>query len=595
MDQKSTRYALFFAFTISLPAICAPTHLVNEPSVTISEVEPDTFLVDFGTVAFGNIILTGSEKARSRVTVHFGEALKDGRVDRNPPGTVRYKDNSATLVAGEPKLIAPGRDKRNTSTGNANTPPAIRTPEQWDVLVPFRWIEIDGFPGHLKESQVYRRAAYLQDWDDNASDFHSSSDLLNRVWDLSRHSIKATTFAGIYIDGDRERIPYEGDAYLNQLSHYYTDYDKQMARDTFDHLTKHPTWPTEWASHLVFMAHADWMHNGDSQWVRERYEPLKKKLLLDRSRADGLITSNQEQIEKGDLVDWPPGERDNFVFSPVNTVVNAFNLRAIKLIGDLAAAIGEDEDARYYTDVYSRALRQFNSELFSNDKGLYRDGVNTNHHSLHANLFPLAFGLVPEDRKEEVASWLARQDMRCSVYAAQYLLEGLFENDHATRALDLITAKGDRSWRHMLDSGATVTWEAWDVKYKPNLDWNHAWGAAPANLLPRYVLGVEPLQPGWATARIRPTPGNLIFARGRVPTPRGPISIDWRLGDTFVLNLSLPPGIKGKLDLPAIPGSSGVKINGQTVAAQTAGGRWLPIEPVSGTTTVEVSGFGQIN
>ncbi len=69
---------------------------------------------------------------------------------------------------------------------------------------------------------------------------------------------------GVYVDGDRERIPYEADAYLNQLSHYYTDNDTQMARDTFDHLMKHGTWPTEWAPHMIFMAHADWMQTGDT-------------------------------------------------------------------------------------------------------------------------------------------------------------------------------------------------------------------------------------------------------------------------------------------------------------------------------------------
>ena len=49
------------------------------------------------------------------------------------------------------------------------------------------------------------------------------NDILNQVWDLCKYSIKATTFNGLYVDGDRERIPYEADAYLNQLSHYTTD------------------------------------------------------------------------------------------------------------------------------------------------------------------------------------------------------------------------------------------------------------------------------------------------------------------------------------------------------------------------------------
>ena len=51
---------------------------------------------------------------------------------------------------------------------------------------------------------------------------------------------------GLYIDGDRERIPYEADALINQLSHYALDTEYSLARNTFEHLMLHPTWPTEW-------------------------------------------------------------------------------------------------------------------------------------------------------------------------------------------------------------------------------------------------------------------------------------------------------------------------------------------------------------
>ena len=63
------------------------------------------------------------------------------------------------------------------------------------------------------------------------------------------------------------------------------------------------------------------------------------------------------------------------------------------------------------------------------------------------------------------------------------LLEALFENGQADYAISLMTSKEERSWQHMIDVGATITMEAWDAKIKPNLDWNHEWGAAPANIL----------------------------------------------------------------------------------------------------------------
>ncbi|MEA2734578.1 MAG: alpha-L-rhamnosidase, partial [Humisphaera sp.] len=89
----------------------------------------------------------------------------------------------------------------------------------------------------------------------------------------------------------------------------------------------------------------------------------------------------------------------------------------------------------------------------------------------------------------------------------------------------LITSDGDRGWRNMLRAGSTITLEAWDIKFKPNLDWNHAWGAAPANILPRYVLGVRPLEPGFSKMIIQPQLGSLTHVEGKVPTIRGPVRV----------------------------------------------------------------------
>jgi hypothetical protein len=353
-------------------------------------------------------------------------------------------------------------------------------------------------------------------------------------------------------------------------------------------LMQHPTWPIEWAPHMIFMAHADWMQTGDLHWLAPRYEALKSKLLSDRVSPDGLITSTPAQTNRGDIVDWPACERDGFVFTSVNTVVNAFYLRSLVLMADLARALNNTADAQEFAARYQTALTAFQRKLFDPAHNLYRDGEGTDHASLHANLFPLAFGLVSGAQRTQVASWLGARGMACSVYGAQYLLEGLFENDGDATALSLITAPGDRSWRHMVESGAPLTWEAWDQHYKPNQDWNHAWGAAPANLLSRYVLGAQPLTPGWGRAIIRPHTGGLAFADGIIPTPRGAVTVQWKRGPTFSLSLSLPPGMTAQLNVPAVENSSGVFIGGQLAGAHRAAGWWLLDEDVSGAATVEV-------
>lgn len=557
--------------------------MVEQTSVQIDAVSTNVFLVDFGRVAFGNLQLNPPSAATGKITVRFGEDLVSDRINRCPPGSVRYAEVKTALLGDKPLVIAPPPDARNTKQ-----PAAVLTPPELGVVLPFRWVEIEGWPGELKPEHLKRRAAFASTWNDNAAAFHSSDEMLNRIWELCRYSIKATTFAGVYVDGDRERISYEADAYLDQISQYYSDGNVQMARDTFDRLLQQPTWPTEWSFHMIFIAHADWMQTGDTNWLAARYEALKPKLLLNRLGSDGLLGSNATQRKHDDIVDWPLGERDGFVMESVNTVVNAFYLRSLTFMADLAKALGKDADAASYSAREWKARAAFQEKLFDAKHGVYRDGVGTDHTSQHANLFPLAFGLVPVEHRASVTRFVENRKMECSVYAAQYLLEGLFENEADAEGLALIAAPTDRSWRHMVESGTTITWEAWDEKYKPNLDWNHAWSAAPANLLPRFVLGVEPLTPGWKEVLVEPHPGLLTFASGKIPTPLGSVLVDWKNDGMFQLSLQLPPGMSAKLKLPASENSSGVFSGGKPVTAHRVGSRWVLEEAVSGILNLEV-------
>lgn len=559
--------------------------LVYQLPAAITKLEDGALLIDYGRVAFGNLLLTPSRELGSELVVHFGEKLLGGRVDRLPPGTVRYCSVATLPAETQPRVVAPKPDQRNTQQGNSkrNLPPAVLTPEEWGVVVPFRWVEVEGWAGEAKPSQFVRRAAFLRDWQDEVASFRCSNSDLNEVWQLCRYSIKATLFAGVYVDGDRERIPYEADAYLNQLSHYATDDDIQTARRTFEWLEEHPTWPADWTQHMVLIAFADWQHTGDSAWLAQHYQQLQGDLLWDLERADGLLEGSPRMV-----VDWPKTERDGFVFTQVNVVLNAFHAASLQCMAEIAEAVGKPRDAQRYRAKFDKAIKSFQKTFFDESTGLYVDGVGTNHSSAHANLFPLALGLVPEGKRQRVASWLASRGMSCSVYAAQYLLDGLFENGFDQQAVELMVAPSDRSWHHMLKSGTTITWEAWDQKYKPNQDWNHAWGAAPANLLPRHVLGVQPREPGWESVRISPKPGGLQFAEGKVPTPCGPIEVCWNAEPHFRLEVKLPGELTAFVDLPLAPaGALRIYANGKPANYRRSSGRCYLTEPVSGETVIE--------
>lgn len=579
--QVSTLVLL--ANVLSCQVSAAEVKLELEEPQSISQIASGHYLIDFGKVAFGNLQLESAEAPQATITVHWGEKLRDGRIDRQPPGSVRYHHQTITLAKGTPQIVAPIANARNTEQTNPKHPPAVLTNAAWNTLLPFRWIEIEGWQGELTQNNAVRRAAYVASWNDADATFTCSDPQLNRVWGLCKDSVKATTFAGVYVDGDRERIAYEVDSYIGQLSHYATSNDIQMARDTFDRLLQYPTWPTECAPTMVLMAHADWMHTGDRDRLQVVYSHLAAKSLLLLAREDGLIP------RKGtDLIDWPPGERDGFIVGESNIVVNAFHLAAMKRLIVLAEALGYSNDSASYREHFQKSYNAFQTAFYNHQTGLYRDSIGTDHSSLHANLFPLAFQLIPEDRRKLVVEWLQSQPMRCSIYAAQFLLEGLLENDATSSACSLILAENDRSWRHMLEQGTTVTWEAWDTKYKGNLDWNHIWGTAPANLFPKYILGVRPVSPGWHQVLVRPSPGSLKFANGVIPTPRGPIQVAWSQGEFWELELNLPPGVTARLELPASDQSAVVTLNGQVTTPAWENNRWRINSSVQGKVTATV-------
>ena len=113
-------------------------------------------------------------------------------------------------------------------------------------------------------------------------------------------------------------------------------------------------------------------------------------------------------------------------------------------------------------------------------------------------------------------------------------------------------SRDERSWHNMLSKGATISWEAWDIRFKPNQDWNHAWGAAPANIIPRHILGVQPLEPGYGRVRIAPQPGPLTELHGTVPTIRGPIRVDLikNPDGKWQLDTQVPIGVTAEVVMP---------------------------------------------
>lgn len=115
----------------------------------------------------------------------------------------------------------------------------------------------------------------------------------------------------------------------------------------------------------------------------------------------------------------------------------------------------------------------------------------------------------------------------------------------------MLTKTDDRSWYNMIRVGSTISLEAWDNKYKPNQDWNHAWGSAPANIIPRKLMGIEPLGPAFETFKIKPQPSTLERASIKMPTIRGEIEVSFiNKPASFELLARIPSNTLADIYLP---------------------------------------------
>ncbi|WP_406144646.1 family 78 glycoside hydrolase catalytic domain [Streptomyces sp. NBC_01012] len=512
-----------------VPALIEPVRLHDVIPASVTEVADGRWLVDLGREIAGGLALEVTGAAGDTLEVRLGEEL-------NADGTVKY-ELRATNVYREVWTLRDGAQRF----------------EHWGYRG-FRWAELRTSVD-LSLATVKGRAWKL-DWDGSDSSFHSSDPGLDRVWDLCRYSIEATR-GDLYQDTPtRERGPYEGDALINQLSEYGVQRSFALARWSNDYLVRQGTWPTEYRLMCAISAWEDYLATGDDRQLAKDYALLAAKNLTAFLGSDGLVhkSPGNSSEDLGDLVDWPATNRDGYVFTEVNTVVNAFQYAAFGALAKCAAALGrrdEESSMRKRADTLGAAMRD---TLLDPSGSRFLDGAGTAHSAQHATAFPVALGVAAgfdDPVLARLGDTLAAGGMKMSVYGAQFLLDALFLLGRADSALALLTSSGTNSWLHMIDElKATIVGEAWDPSLKSNMTFSHAWASAPANVVARHVLGVQVTEAGAAGFRIRPRTGSLTEVDGTVPSLRGPVSVALRRSqDTHTLEVSVPPNARAVVEL----------------------------------------------
>lgn len=412
-------------------------------------------------------------------------------------------------------------------------------------------------------------------------DFQCSDALLNRIWRVGAHTVRCCS-EDTYTDCPTyEQTHWVGDARNEALIDWIVNGDSrlwyhcllQAARSLERSPLVESHVPSSWQNILPAWSFL-WMRSvrefalftGEVERARHLLEWVKRNV---RGIAEHLDEKGLFNIHAWNMFDWAPMDTPSV---GVVTHQNCLAVLALKEAAELASWLGESELAREWQEMAEKLSDAINRWLWNDERQAYtdclRDGVQSRVFSQQTQTAAYMAGVAQGERAGRCWELLCNPPddfvKAGSPFFAFFLLEAYMQQGEQQEFLDLIR----RDWGFMVEQGATTFWEMWSMKLpggRLTRSHCHGWSGAPTFFLSTYVLGVIPAALGSKKVRIAPHPGDLAWCRGRVPTPSGPIEVQWenRAGAPFVLRVTAPEGIDVEVEPPRADAE--VWVNGRRV------------------------------
>jgi hypothetical protein len=444
--------------------------------------------------------------------------------------------------------------------------------------------------------------AYLGTPDKYQGHFLSSSAALNTMWYDGAYTEQTDMVAPgeagaiqpAVLDGaKRDRkiwsgdIAIEGPGILDSLGANGADYVKQsllkllststigsglaaFGTPTADALPFPPVYSNTYSSWTVDDATTYYRATGDTGFAKQVLPYLEGQLSYDSTLTDsaGLIATTSDFGGPSSGLDW------DLYDGPKAGTVASVNMLYYRILTDVAyieSQLGDSAKAVAYLGTAAKVKNAINANLYDPGTGAYDTSESARGTiAQDANSFALLFGIAPQGdvagivkalkslwgaRGSEPFSANADESQLISPYITAFEVEGLYQVGDSADAEKLLAL----TWNQMIDpDNPSYTGTFWE-NYLPDgtlqqssISSAHGWSSGPTPTLSGYVLGVQPVDPGYATFTVNPHLGTLKWASGAVPTPHGQIIVGWtRRGAICSLTVQVPPGTIGRITTPA--------------------------------------------
>jgi hypothetical protein len=308
------------------------------------------------------------------------------------------------------------------------------------------------------------------------------------------------------------------------------------------------------------------LQTGDSSTIGQVLPSIERALAWFERLRDphGLLAD----IPYWHFIEWADIGREG-----ESAAINALYVGALDSCAAIAAVVERPRLAARCLELRARTAAALNARHWDAERGVYVDsvdpltGARRARVSQHANALMLLFGIAAPERRAAVVAAIT-DSARLKLTAAPPIVPEAahFDATHdivrvnsffAHFVYDALAQAGQFDWvlreiratyGPMLAAGATTLWES----FAPAASLCHGFSATPVFQLSRHALGIFPTSPGFEAVTVRPDPGDLLWARGRVETIHGAIVVDWsRTESTLEVTIEHPAGCRPTVEPPA--------------------------------------------
>ncbi len=399
----------------------------------------------------------------------------------------------------------------------------------------------------------------------------TESAFLNNLYEQSIRTQHICTIDGFTDCINRERVLWLGDAWIDTMSAYFyeadagllltTMYEHALGRNAtgaiggYNSSDLQPEWLYITSYNLMYLhILCDYIRYTDHA---EDILPLKDvvRSILDYLRKgfneDGIYDSITQG--GGNFWDWGNADARGQVLK-----TNAFYIYTVERMSELEFF----KDVVEEIDIDLDELRKKCFNLFwDEDRRVFHDGCERGQElnpicSQLANALAVLSGICPPELRDEVLERIVdpagldevpygeNQEREFQQNFEKILPTGTM---YSSMMVAMAMFEANR-----YDLALPYMEEVWgpfaDLPTLPELRRNglnntmcHGWSGGAGYLIPRYLLGVTPLENGWKSAQLVPAKEGLTHAEGRIPTPNGDLTVQWyRMGNALKVSAVLP-------------------------------------------------------